>query len=399
MQESAALAAPPEVGLPAPRRLELAGDALDLRVLMNVVESGVSYWQQQLASTDTVTREQAASALDELAKILQSLSRQLALGRTSVRITTRLPTLRAFDLGCAICGSGNRHGARFCQRCGAPLGGPPAKEAKLVDVPPLRFVIAARSDIGRVRKMNQDSLATSALTLADESVAHLCLVADGMGGAQAGERASSLTAQIVREQIAGGVTASTPHDDAAWQELLRTAVHAANHTVYSESRTSEARRGMGTTITVALFVGERVHLASVGDSRAYLTNSRGVTVDNLNVAQLTSDHSLVARLVDIGQITAEEARSHPQRNLLYRSIGTDPVVEIDTRSEQLEAGDTILLCSDGLFNFVRDAELARIALAEPDIERACTQLIALANERGGSDNITVIIVRVEPPAS
>ncbi|MFN8478923.1 MAG: SpoIIE family protein phosphatase, partial [Kouleothrix sp.] len=112
-------------------------------------------------------------------------------------------------------------------------------------------------------------------------------------------------------------------------------------------------------------------------------------------AQLTSDHSLVARLVDIGQITAEQARTHPQRNILYRSIGTDPSVEVDTLSEQLEPGDVVLLCSDGLFNHVRDEELANIALNQTDANRACEQLVALANERGGRDNISVVIVRAE----
>ena len=99
--------------------------------------------------------------------------------------------------------------------------------------------------------------------------------------------------------------------------------------------------------------------------------------------------------MDIGQITPEQARTHPQRNLLYRSIGTDPSVEVDTLSEQLEAGDVVLLCSDGLVNHVRDEEIARIALAQPDPNRACQQLVALANERGGRDNISVVIVRVE----
>src|SRR5262249_35600306 len=148
-------------------------------------------------------------------------------------------------------------------------------------------------------------------------------------------------------------------------------------------------------LTMALIAGERVHIASVGDSRAYLFNPAGVTEDGATAAQLTSDHSLVARLVDIGQITAEQARTHPQRNLLYRSIGTDPSVEVDTRSEQLEPGDSILLCSDGLVVHVRDEELAQIVLTQPDPARACEQLIALANARGGTDNISVVIGRVE----
>ena len=383
-----------EVAIAAPRRVQVEDESLDLRALINVVESGVRYWQHQLASADMVTRAEAAKAIEDLSKILFSLSQQIALGRTSVRITSRLPALRAYDHGCPVCGQGNRSGARFCQRCGASLTGAPAKEPPMVSVPPLSFRIAARSDIGRVRRINQDMVAQAELPLATGQIAQLCLVADGMGGAKAGELASKIATEVMTAQLSR-VAAQTAPDDASWQEALRAAAVAANSAVYRESKADPAHQGMGTTLTVALIVGDRVHLASVGDTRAYLINARGVTVDNASVAQLTSDHSLVARLVDIGQITAEQARTHPQRNLLYRSVGTDPTVEIDTRSEQIDAGDVILLCSDGLFGFVRDEEIARIAIEEHAPDRACTALIALANSRGGSDNISVVIIRVE----
>lgn len=383
-----------EVAIAAPRRVQVEDESLDLRALINVVESGVRYWQHQLASADMVTRAEAAKAIEDLSKILFSLSQQIALGRTSVRITSRLPALRAYDHGCPLCGQGNRSGARFCQRCGASLTGAPAKEPPMVSVPPLSFRIAARSDIGRVRRINQDMVAQAELPLATGQIAQLCLVADGMGGAKAGELASKIATEVMTAQLSH-VAAQTAPDDASWQEALRAAAVAANSAVYRESKADPAHQGMGTTLTVALIVGDRVHLASVGDTRAYLINARGVTVDNASVAQLTSDHSLVARLVDIGQITAEQARTHPQRNLLYRSVGTDPTVEIDTRSEQIDAGDVILLCSDGLFGFVRDEEIARIAIEEHAPDRACTALIALANSRGGSDNISVVIIRVE----
>jgi PPM family protein phosphatase len=169
----------------------------------------------------------------------------------------------------------------------------------------------------------------------------------------------------------------------------------ANRRVYEESRANIDHKGMGTTLTIALIVGDRLYIASVGDSRAYLINAGGVTEDGATSAQLTSDHSLVARLVDIGQITPEQARTHPQKNLLYRSIGTDPSVEVDTFAEQLEPGDILLLCSDGLINHVRDEEIAEIVLAQRDPNRACEQLVTLANQRGGRDNISVVIVRAE----
>jgi PPM family protein phosphatase len=216
-----------------------------------------------------------------------------------------------------------------------------------------------------------------------------------MGGARAGEHASSLAAEAARALLQHDAARQTPNDDEAWQTLLRQAAAAANRRVYEEARQDTSRDGMGTTLTIAVIAGDRLHLASVGDSRAYLFNLGGVTEDGALSAQLTSDHSLVARLVDIGQITPDQARVHPQRNILYRTIGTDPAVAIDTRSEHLEPGDVVLLCSDGLFNHVTDEEIGQIVLQQQDPERAVDVLVALANERGGRDNISVVLVRIE----
>jgi protein phosphatase len=385
--------APVEGALHSQKHVSIDSESLSLRELINVVESGVRWWQVKLTSVDAATRERAAESIEELSLILHSLSQQLAQGRETVRITTRLPVLRVFEVGCAACGRGNRASAKFCQGCGSLLPGPTTQGVGRSM--PLRFRIAARTDLGRVRKNNQDSVYTGTISLAGGAAAQLCLVADGMGGAKAGEQASRIASEVARAQLQSGIDGGPPPDDAAWQELLRKATRTANRRVYEQSRANEDQKGMGTTLTIALAVGERLYIASVGDSRAYLLNSGGVTEDGATTAQLTSDHSLVARLVDIGQITPEQARTHPQRNLLYRSIGTDPSVEVDTLSEQLEPGDLVLLCSDGLINHVRDEELARIALEQPDPDRACEQLVALANERGGRDNISVVIIRVE----
>jgi protein phosphatase len=386
--------APIEVGLHTPKRIHLDTDALNLRELINVVESGVHWWQDKLTSVDVVTRERAAEAIEELSQVLHSLSKQLAQGRETIRITTRLPVSRSYEVGCPVCGRGNRAGAKYCLGCGASLGGQARDETVTGTPMPLRFSIAARTDQGRVRKNNQDSIYTGTIKLRGGSV-RLCLVADGMGGAKAGEQASRIASEVTQTQIQRNLDGQAPPDDAAWQNLLRRAAREANTRVYAESRTDDNRKGMGTTLTIALIVGDRLHVASVGDSRAYLLNAGGVTADGATTAQLTSDHSLVARLVDIGQITPEQARTHPQRNLLYRSIGTDPSVEVDTLSEQLEPGDVVLLCSDGLYNHVRDEEIAQLALEQADPGRACERLVALANERGGRDNISVVIVRVE----
>jgi PPM family protein phosphatase len=393
-QPNAELSAPIEGTIASKKRLLIRDDSLNLHEIVNVVESGVRWWQDRLSSADIATREQAAQSIEELSRILHSLSQQLSQGRETIRITTRLPVLRSYTVGCPICGRGNRAGAKFCQACGASLAMPAQEEIGTGTPMPLRFKIAARTDQGRVRKNNQDSVYTGTLKLHGVT-ARLALVADGMGGAKAGEQASRIASEVTRAQIQRDGTGQAPPGDTEWQELLRTAAREANRRVYEESRSDEDRKGMGTTLTIALIVGERVHVASVGDSRAYLLNAGGVTEDGATTAQLTSDHSLVARLVDIGQITAEQARTHPQRNLLYRSIGTDPSVEVDTLSEQLEPGDVVLLCSDGLVNHVRDEEIAQIALEQLDPDRACEQLVATANERGGRDNISVVIVRVE----
>lgn len=385
---------PVEAGLHSHKRIQIDDESLNLRELINVVESGVRWWQEKLIGADITTRQRAAESIEELSKILHSLSKQLAEGRETIRITTRLPVQRSYEVGCPVCGRGNRAGANYCLSCGAPLAGQARDETVTVTPMPLRFKIGARTDQGRVRKNNQDSIFTGTIKLRG-GPAWLCLVADGMGGAKAGEQASRIASEVAQAQIKSGVDGHAPPDDNAWQDLLRKAARAANSRVYEESRADAERKGMGTTLTIALIVGERLHIASVGDSRAYLLNSSGVTSDGATTAQLTSDHSLVARLVDIGQITPEQARTHPQRNLLYRSIGTDPSVEVDTFSEQVEPGDVVLLCSDGLFNHVRDEEIAQIALTQPDPDRACEQLVALANERGGRDNISVVIVRVE----
>ncbi len=371
----------------------MQGDVLRLRDVMAVVESGVRWWRSTLASTDAATRAEAARAIEELSRILHSLSQQLALGRETVRITSNPPAIRRYGVGCSVCGRGNRAGANYCYSCGSPLpGARPVGESK--QAMQLRYTVASRSDTGRVRKNNQDSVFAGQVGIAPGSTALLCLVADGMGGARAGEQASRIASDVTQAYVHDHAAGKTL-DDAAWQLLLRSAANLANDRVYTESRANAEQQGMGTTLTVALFVGDRVHLASVGDSRAYLINHAGVTEQGTTSAQLTSDHSLVARLVDIGQITAEQARTHPQRNILYRSIGTDPAVEVDTRSEQVKPGDILLLCSDGLVNTMRDDEMAALALSYPDPEQACDRLVALANERGGTDNISVVIVRVE----
>lgn len=378
--------------IPGGKRLQVAGDALSTRDLLALVESGVYWWQQKLRDANSATREEAAGALKELSRILDSLSEQLAQGRETVRITTRLPSQRAYPVLCPYCGRGNRTGARFCVACGLPLGGP--LEPTPAAPPRLRLDVAARSDRGVARPNNEDMYYTGTLSTSDGPLATLLIVADGMGGAQAGDVASRLACESVKQELLAALQLGLPASDEDWQEVLRRAGTAANQRIYTTARGDSAKAGMGTTLTVVLVVGNRAHLAHVGDSRAYLLNARGLTADGGQVLQLTTDHSLVARLVDIGQLAPEQARSHPQRNMLYRSLGTDPSIEIDTASQALAADDVLLLCSDGVDMYLEDAELARIVLDDRlSPARACEQIITLANQRGGRDNSTVVVAR------
>lgn len=382
---------PEEIALSAGRRLRVSSDTLSLRELLGVVESGVAYWRQRLEQAEGVAREQAADAIKDLSQILDNLATQIAQGRETVRVTGRLPPQKASPLPCAICGRGNRSGAKYCITCGSPLR--PGVKPAAAPLPPISLAVAARSDVGRARPLNEDTIYTGELVTEDGTLGYLLLVADGMGGAQAGEVASATACETVKEQLTAGLSAGLPADDAGWHDLLRRAVAEANHRIYEQSRADSARSGMGTTITVAVIVEKRAHLAHVGDSRAYLLNQAGVTGEGATWLPLTTDHTLVARLADIGQIAPEEARTHPQRHILYRALGTDPTTDIDAVSQALAPGDVLLLCSDGLVNDLEDAELARIVLGEPSPLRAAEQLVALANERGGKDNISVVIAR------
>lgn len=380
-----------EVMLPGGRRLRVAAESLSLRELLGVVEAGVAYWRRRLEQTEGVARDQAAAAIKDLSQILDSLATQIAQGREMVRVTGRLPAERAAPLACAICGRGNRAGAHYCLACGSPLS--PEVKPAAAPPPPISLAVGARSDVGRARPVNEDTIYAGEFRTEDGTIGFLLLVADGMGGAQAGEVASGMASATLKELLTEALSAGLPVEDEGWHTVLRQAVAEANRRIYDHAQADPARRGMGTTITVAVVAGKRAHLAHVGDSRAYLLNRSGVNGEGGTWLQLTTDHTIVARLADIGQITHEEARVHPQRHMLYRSLGTDPTTDIDTVSQALAPGDVLLLCSDGLVNYVEDAELARIVLDEPGVSRPAEQLVALANERGGNDNISVVIAR------
>jgi PPM family protein phosphatase len=230
---------------------------------------------------------------------------------------------------------------------------------------------AGRTDPGRVRRRNEDTFVLDPPLFA---------VADGMGGAQAGEVASRLTAAAFREYHEA--------DRLAPDERLQAIIQEANRRIYERARTDSDVSGMGTTVTAALLTGGRVTLGHVGDSRAY-------RIRDGELEQLTDDHSLVADLMRSGSLTPEEAEAHPQRSVITRALGTDPEVDVDTLAVETEVGDLFLLCSDGLTTMVADDDILGILSAAPTLDDAAKELVRAANTGGGEDNVTVVLFRVE----
>jgi PPM family protein phosphatase len=228
------------------------------------------------------------------------------------------------------------------------------------------------TDVGRVREANEDAYYVGT---------NLVAVADGMGGHLAGEVASATALEPVRalegSRFDDGQTAVTALHDAVVQ---------ANETVSQMAEDDPAFRGMGTTLTAAIIEGRRVHLAHVGDSRAYLLRGD-------RFAQLTDDHTLVQHLVDEGQITPEEAATHPQRSIITRAIGVSRDIEVDTISLELDPGDQLLLCSDGLTGVISDDEIASELAKGDDADATLQRLVEAANRGGGPDNITAVLLR------
>ncbi len=379
------------------RRVRVDAESISLESLHSLVVASMAWWQQQLHHTDALTRQNAAEAIQQLSQILASLSQQLAQGRDVVKITTRLPQVRRYPQHCARCGAGNREEARFCRVCGAALAPAPRRRPNAVQVS-----IAACTDVGQQRSVNQDVAQAEHLTTLHGDRLTLLIVADGMGGGQAGDTASTLAAGTVRAELLVALTQGLPPTDAAWHVMLRTLVQTANTHVHRMAQTDPRYAGMGTTLTMAVLVDQRLHLAHVGDSRAYLCNQAGIA-DELQphpahpppqIVQLTEDHSLVARLVDIGQLTPEAARTHPQRNIIYRVLGRQAQIEVDTQSHALSYGDLVLLCSDGLPIHVEDHQLAELVLTTQPLANRCQACIAAANAQGGSDNIGVALAQL-----
>jgi serine/threonine protein phosphatase PrpC len=250
----------------------------------------------------------------------------------------------------------------------------------------VRIVSGGVTDLGRVRTNNEDCFRIV------ESL-NLFVLADGMGGEAHGEVASALAVEtIVKSCMDPADSGATlvGHLEPSWSEKtkrLTSAAHLANKNIYDAAEANPEQRGMGATLTAAWIDGSKLSVAHVGDSRAYLLRSG-------NLQQLTSDHSLVAEQVRRGILTAAEAEESEMQSVLLRALGALPDIEVDTDEHTLFARDILMLCCDGLTRMVTEPEIAGTLQAEIDPTRAAEKLIALANERGGVDNITVIVVRV-----
>ncbi|MDF2841194.1 MAG: protein phosphatase [Clostridia bacterium] len=252
---------------------------------------------------------------------------------------------------------------------------------------------AGRSDIGLVRKVNEDDflcLKLNDLLKLEEPAAdlYLCIVADGMGGRNAGEVASSMAVheivEFIQEKYINVLTEQNISEENIF-DLIRNAIDYSNEKIYKKSLLNKEYVGMGTTLSMILITNNMLYYGHVGDSRIYLIRKNKIT-------KLTEDHSLVAELVKQGTIKPEEAFSHPQKNIITRALGTEFDIEADLGKQEIIEGDYILLCTDGLSNLLKDSEMKELVISAKDVKDACDNLIDKAKENGGFDNITVVVI-------
>ncbi|MBD3308598.1 SpoIIE family protein phosphatase [candidate division KSB3 bacterium] len=260
----------------------------------------------------------------------------------------------------------------------------------VVPKPGERLAFGQLSDVGMVRGNNQDAvfgMLSSSTSSDDVPDFGLFIVADGMGGHQEGERAASITIRMLAQHVLNQILdpmleldMNNP-DRPSIADILRAAVQGANDAV-----TEQIPEG-GTTATSTVVVGDLAYIAHVGDSRAYLITDEGIE-------QITRDHSLVQRLIELDQLTPEEAIDHPQRNVLYRAIGQSDSLDVDAITRRLPPRSRLLLCSDGLWNMVSEEAILETISQHHDPQNACNKLVQMANDRGAPDNVTVILVHV-----
>lgn len=235
----------------------------------------------------------------------------------------------------------------------------------------------AKTDIGKVRSINQDAFYINSLS----NGAVLAIVCDGMGGASAGDIASKTAVEIISQYVLNAYSQSMTSDDII--KLLDNAINSANLDVFDLSQKDEKLHGMGTTVVVAVIVNSQAIICNIGDSRAYLIND--------TITQITRDHSVVQSLIESGKISIEQARNHPEKNIITRALGVEEKVLVDSYCINLNDNDKILLCTDGLSNYVSTDDILNI-VNKNALEKAVELLIKNANHGGGRDNITAAIV-------
>lgn len=265
---------------------------------------------------------------------------------------------------------------------------------------PIMIRVFGKTDVGKARDHNEDNYLVADLTRKDPSLPTaerayelgerglLLMVADGMGGAAAGELASEMATDTIYKQLLGGWLSEDEATGQRFAYRLKEAVETANHAIHDYAKAHPENRGMGTTATAAGILEDHLFLTQVGDSRAYLIRGK-------EAHQLTKDQSLMQRLVEAGELTEEEAAQSERRNIILQALGPDAKVKVDLTHQDLRRGDILVICSDGLSGQVKREEIAKTVNDAQDLATAATRLVQLANERGGPDNITVILARVD----
>jgi len=246
--------------------------------------------------------------------------------------------------------------------------------------------IGMLTDVGQVRTVDEDSILAADLSFGVNSKSsnfHLLVVADGMGGHAKGEEASKIALSAISRSVISELVNDTP-----FTKLLEQGIQNANQDILDYTARHPESSGMGTTSVCAIVEGNAVHLANVGDSRAYV-------ISDDEIRRVTKDHSYVQSLVDAGKITEEESREHPQKNVIERAVGIDTSIEADTMRLTLDSDESLLLCCDGVIAHLPDDDIHKIIRDSPDPQTACQEIVDMANERGGSDNISLIILSSE----
>jgi PPM family protein phosphatase len=260
--------------------------------------------------------------------------------------------------------------------------------------------VFAKSDLGKARDHNEDNFLVADLSrrdctapasereyeLGDRGL--LLVVADGMGGAAAGELASEMATDTIYKQLLSSWLREQEATGQRFATRLKEAVESANIEIHNYAKAHPENRGMGTTATAVGILGDHLYLTQVGDSRAYLVRAG-------TAHQLTKDQSLMQRLVEAGELTEEEAAQSERRNIILQALGPDAKVKVDLTHQEIRRGDVLVLCSDGLSGQVKKEEIARQVSETRNLTAVCDRLVALANERGGPDNITVLVARLD----